>query len=100
MPEIELDTKLCLAQELTFIEFFAGRGAVWRLMRASTNSCTGIDMEYWKDHMPDDGSEDRNPFDILNDHGFPCGPQVLCIYTYDFCFLVIPNHECMQASGA
>ena len=72
-------------QDLTFVEYFAGHGAVWRMMRAGSVSCTGVGIKYWEECKPDDGSceDGHNLFDILSDSGFPCGPQDLD-YLYFF----------------
>ena len=59
-------------QELTFLEFFAGKGKVWRCLRADSIGSLGIDIEYWN---PDDDGQRQNPFDILTTAGLGWGPQ-------------------------
>lgn len=55
-------------QELTFIEFFAGEGRVWRTVRADSRSAVGLDINYGLgDSNPED--QTRNPFDILTNAG-------------------------------
>ena len=59
-------------QELTFLEFFAGEGKVWRCLRADSIGSIGVDIEYWDR----DGSDNRqNPFDILSTAGLGWDPQ-------------------------
>lgn len=59
-----------LPQELTFLEFFAGAGNVWRAMRADSVAAIGVDIEYAN---PDPG--DQNPFDILSHAGMALGSK-------------------------
>ena len=58
-----------LPQELSFVEFFAGQGNVWRAVRADSHNCVGIDIEHGKNV---EGG--KNPFDILSDAGFGFHP--------------------------
>ena len=58
-----------LSQELSFVEFFAGEGNVWRAVRASSHKCVGIDIDY-----VDNVLDGQNPFDILSDAGFGFHP--------------------------
>ena len=51
-------------QELTFLEFFAGEGNVWKAMRADSLAAIGIDILY---DNADPGNQ--NPFDILSHAG-------------------------------
>ena len=60
-------TALCSSQELTFLEFFAGQGRVWKAVRGDTRSAVGIDIEYWN-------KESSNPFDILTNAGLGFHP--------------------------
>ena len=57
-------------QEITFIEFFAGQGNVWRMMRCDGINSIGLDIEYWKKPGPGGHRDDlHNPYDILSDSG-------------------------------
>ena len=51
-------------QELTFLEFFAGEGRVWKTIRADSQNSLGIDIRY-----RDDAPNQQNPFDILTNAG-------------------------------
>lgn len=53
-------TLLHHVQELTFLEFFAGQGNVWKLMRADSKNAVGVDLDYGQG--TDQG---QNPMDIL-----------------------------------
>lgn len=55
-------------QELNFLEFFAGEGNCWRLVRADSESAIGLDLSYDTKPWPND--EHRSPFDILSPSGF------------------------------
>ena len=55
-------------QELTFLEFFAGEGNCWRLVRADSAAAIGLDLTY--DNKPWPKDEHRSPFDILSPSGF------------------------------
>ena len=59
-------------QELTFCEFFAGEGNVWRCLRADSVQSLGVDIEYWDSASCGDR---QNPFDILTTAGLGWGPQ-------------------------
>lgn len=59
-----------LCQELTFLEFFAGEGEVWRAMRADSIASIGVDINYFQ-RQPGE----QNPMDILSDAGFGCGTE-------------------------
>lgn len=61
---------LCFLQDLTFLEFFAGQGEVWRALRADSIQSVGIDITYLQ-KIPGE----QNPMDILSDAGFACGPE-------------------------
>ena len=65
------------AQELTFLEFFAGRGNCWRAMRAHGENSVGIDIKDFQGHP-----NDHNPFDILSPAGFAFQPY--WIYACEF----------------
>ena len=58
-----------IAQDLAFLEFFAGEGNVWRMMRADSVSSIGIDIRYSQFMGPDGHGSRQNPFDILSDAG-------------------------------
>ncbi len=53
-------------QELTFLEFFAGEGRVWKTVGAGANgkNSLGIDIQYHEDTP-----NKQNPFDILSNAG-------------------------------
>lgn len=51
-------------QDLTFLEFFAGQGQVWKHLRADSIDSVGVDIEYG---TPAPG--ETNPFDILTNAG-------------------------------
>ena len=55
-----------LAQELTFIEMFAGEGNCWRGVRAENEYSVGVDLKYMQ---VAEGKE--NPFDICSTSGLP-----------------------------
>lgn len=56
-------------QELCFLEFFAGEGAVWRAVRADSIDAVGVDITYVR------AQEGRqNPFDILSNAGMAFHP--------------------------
>ena len=55
------------AQELTFIELFAGEGNCWKAVGAVDESSCGIDIAYLTNH---DGYN-TNPFDICSPSGLP-----------------------------
>lgn len=57
------------AQELTFIEFFAGEGEVWRTIRADAPSSIGVDITY----VDPDGKQ--NPMDANTPAGLAFLPQ-------------------------
>ncbi|CAK9014583.1 unnamed protein product, partial [Durusdinium trenchii] len=46
--------------ELTFLEFFAGEGNVWKAVRADSKNAVGIDWNYF------DNPDGQNPMDILS----------------------------------
>lgn len=50
-------------QELTFLEFFAGEGNVWKAVRADSKNAVGIDWNYF------DNPDGQNPMDILSNAG-------------------------------
>ena len=84
-PKYQEDPGLCLhlhmvwntcGQELTFLEFFAGQGHVWKHMRADSIGTIGIDVLYWDSDTHDPRAEPhKNPFDILTDSGLSLDPQ-------------------------
>ncbi|CAK9057780.1 unnamed protein product [Durusdinium trenchii] len=49
--------------ELTFLEFFAGEGNVWKAVRADSKNAVGIDWNYF------DNPDGQNPMDILSNAG-------------------------------
>ena len=63
-------TPLCFWQDLTFLEFFAGQGEVWRALRADSIGTIGVDIGYMQ-KTPGD----QNPMDILSDAGLACGTE-------------------------
>ena len=54
-------------QDLTYVEFFAGTGNVWRAVRADSHPCVAVDLCY----MEGLGTA----MDILSDSGFAFHPQ-------------------------
>ena len=68
-----------LRQELSFLEFFAGAGRVWKAMRADSVEAVGVDINYWGPQLVDDDDVHQNPFDILSNAGMGRGPQ-LCVF--------------------
>lgn len=60
-------------QDLTYVEFFAGEGQVWRAVRADYHPSVAVDLCY----MEGQGTA----MDILSNSGFAFYPQV-CIYLF------------------
>lgn len=52
-------------QDLTFLEFFAGEGRVWKNMRTDAIDAIGVDLAYG-----DPAPGKTNAFDILTNAGF------------------------------
>ena len=61
-------------QELTFLEFFAGRGRVWKGLRVDSVNTVGIDICYVEN---EEGGQ--NPFDILSCAGMGFYPQLFMV---------------------
>lgn len=59
--------QLLRAQDLSFIEYFAGEGRVWRTVRADSWYSVGLDINYGIDDTTNHGG--RNAFDILSCSG-------------------------------
>ena len=59
-------------QELAFVEFFAGRGEVWKAIRASSINAVKVDITYF---TPPDGYDGSNPMDINDVAGFAFHPH-------------------------
>ena len=60
-------------QELSFIEFFAGEGEVWRTVRADAPSSIGLDISYV------DPEGRQNPMDSNSPAGLASIPQDECM---------------------
>lgn len=55
------------AEDLSFLEFYAGEGRVWRALRADSVDAVGVDIGYFNAEETEGSS---NAFDILSCSGF------------------------------
>ncbi len=64
------------AQELSYVEFFAGQGEVFRAVRADAHPSCAVDIR-WMDGP-------KNPMDILSDAGFAFKPEIFFVKRIEF----------------